>query len=126
MTKLFHNTANSDNSEIHEGIKRNYKQNESILQYIKDRTEIYKDYEFDAWMIESYFSKTNLYYDKPIIITSVRRALNSLKRNGQIKEVGTAKGKMKMSNTLYQFVSETPLLCKSIPKQIKRTPEHGC
>ena len=126
MTKLFHNTANSDNSEIHEGIKRNYKQDGVILEYIKDRTKLFVDYEFDAWMIQTYFSKPNLYYDKTILITSVRRSLNTLKNKGLIRKVGTAKGKMKMSNTLYQYVTDTPLLCKSIPKQIKRTPENGC
>ena len=122
MTKLFHNTVNSDKSEIHEGIKRNYNQNNAILQYLKDN----KDDSFDSWDIQHVFSQPNKYFDKTIIITSVRRALNSLKRNGQIKEVGTAKGRMRMNTTLYQFVSDTPLLCKSLPKQIKRTPEHGC
>ena len=122
MTKLFHNTANSDKSEIHEAIKRNYKQNDAILQFMKD----FKDCTFNAWGICSAFERANPYTDKPMLITSVRRSLNSLKRNGQIKEVGTAKGRMRMNTTLYQFVSETPLLCKSIPKQIKRTPEHGC
>lgn len=122
MTKLFHNTVNSDKSEIHEGIKRNYNQNNAILQYLKDN----KDDSFDAWDIQHVFSKPNKYFDKTILITSVRRALNSLERSGQICKVGTAKGKMKMSNTLYKYVTDTPLLCKSIPKQIKRTPEHGC
>lgn len=126
MTKLFHNTANSDNSEVHEGIKKNSKQDKVILEYIKDRTKWFIGYEFDAWMIQTYFSKPNLYYDKPILITSVRRSLNTLKSKGLIKKIGTAKGKMNMSNNLYKYVTDTPLLCKSIPKQIKRTPEHGC
>jgi len=118
MTKLFHNTTNSDNSEIHEGIKRNYKQNEIVLKFLK----LQHSQSFDAWDIQYNLSEQGT----EILITSVRRALNSLERSGMIKKVGTAKGKMKMSTTLYQFVSDTPLLCKSLPKQIKRTPEHGC
>jgi len=126
MTKLFHNTANSDNSEVHEGIKRNYKQNDAILQYVKDNSIYYFGYVFDAWNIQTYFATPNKYYNKPILITSVRRSLNSLMNKGLIKKVGTTKGKMKTSNTLYEYVSDTPIFCKSIPKQIKRTPEYGC
>ena len=130
MTKLFHNTANSNKSEVHEGIKKNYNQNEAILKYMK----YFNDVSFSAWDLHSAFELRlstenewlNPYTDKPILITSIRRALNSLERSGQICKVGTAKGKMKMSNTLYKYVTDTPLLCKSIPKQIKRTPEHGC
>lgn len=118
MTKLFHNTANSDKAEIHEGIKRNYKQNDAIHDFLRLH---YTQY-FNAWDIHSILNNDGY----QILITSVRRALNTLVRNGLIKKVGANKGKMKMVNTLYQFNADKPLLCKSLPKQVKRTPEHGC
>ena len=122
MTKLFHNTANSDKAEIHEGIKRNYKQNDVILKFMKD----FSDCTFNAWGICEAFERRNPYTDKPMLITSIRRALNNLESKGIIKKAGTIKGKMNMNTKIYQYVTDKPLLCKSIPKQIKRTPEHGC
>jgi len=122
MNKLFHNTANSDNAEIHEAIKSNYGQNEAIKVFLKDNEGL----NFTAWDIQEVFSNPNKYFDKPILITSVRRALNSLERNGFVVKGESRKGKMKMTNFTYTYkVSEKkPLFCKS--EQIKRTPEYGC
>ena len=121
MNKLFHNTANSDNAEIHEAIKSNYGQNEAIKAFMKDN----EGFNFTAWDIQEAFNQPNKYFDKPILITSVRRALNSLERNGFVVKGESRKGKMKMANFTYIYKeSEKPLFCKS--EQIKRTPEYGC
>ena len=121
MNKIFHNTANSDNAEIHKAIKSNYGQNEAIKAFLKDNEGL----DFTAWDIQDALNRSNKYFDKLILITSVRRALNSLERNGFVVKGESRKGKMKMTNFTYTYkVSEKKLFCKS--EQIKRTPEHGC